>query len=532
MKIRALGAALALLGWAAGPAWADYKAGMQALAVKDYVRARAEFEHEADNPQAIYQLARMAGAGLGEARDDTRAANLLKRAADLGLNAAKFDYAFALGNGRGVPKDGAAAVRLLEEMAQSNDSAAVLELGRALRYGWWGQPRDEARAATLFQRVMEAGNDGGTANYGLALVMGVGVPRDVPRGVELLRQAADHNHVGAQLELALILARGELVARDDAGSVALYRKAAETGNAAAQYGLYLAYAYGRGVPRDDVTAFRWADAAAHQGHAWAQVQVGDAYHTGVGVPRLRSEAYYWYSVAARSDGSAAERANERRAILARDMTQEEVERIARRAEGFRPTPGFRPRAEPLPALEHGDQLTLGNTSLKVPMPGGYLNGWQFAEAIQRAYPNDPDLRPLLMVLSHKEDMERQRLGLPGAYRSIEIARHVPDDAMAVTPALFVDLKKQLRDRIQANESVGRFHVEKTVRDDERVYAVVRSGVAQGSRVDGIALVLVKDHVLSIAFTGFRPEHLRELQELVRSVSDDLLSANRTGIFGS
>jgi hypothetical protein len=338
--------------------------------------------------------------------------------------------------------------------------------------------------------------------------------------------------VGAQLELAVILARGDLVPRDDAGSLALYRKAAETANPAAQYGLYLAYAYGRGVPRDDATAFRWADAAARQGHAWAQVQVGDAYHTGVGVPRMRSEAYYWYSVAAKSASNAAERANERRAILARDMTQDEVERISRRADGFRPTPGFRPRAEPLPALEHGEQLAIGAARLKMPVPAGYVNGWEFAEAIQRAYPNDPELRPLLMVLSHKEDMDRQRLGLPGAYRSIEIARHVPDDALAVTPALFAELRKQLHDRLLANEALGRFRIEKTVRDDDRVFAVVRSGIAQGSRVDGFALVLVKDRVLSLAFTGFRPEHLRELQELVKTSTDELLSANRAGRFGS
>ena len=73
------------LALSAQVAWADYAAGMDALAVKDHARARLEFEREPMNAQAVYQLARMAQLGLGEPRNLARRANLLQRSAELRL---------------------------------------------------------------------------------------------------------------------------------------------------------------------------------------------------------------------------------------------------------------------------------------------------------------------------------------------------------------------------------------------------------------------------------------------------------------
>src|SRR5207245_8616384 len=129
---------------------------------------------------------------------------------------------------------------------------------------------------------------------------------------------------------------------------------------------------GRTVPRDEAAAVRWADAAARQGHSFAQLHLGEAFERGSGVPRLRNEAYYWYSVVAtKGSGVASERANERRAVLARDTAPDAIERQLRRAEAFQPVAGFRPRAEPLPVPAAGDQFTLGASKFSVPAPRGY-----------------------------------------------------------------------------------------------------------------------------------------------------------------
>lgn len=521
--------ALLALALAAAPAFADYKAGMDALAVRDYAKARMEFEREPDNGQAVFQLARMAQLGLGEPRNEPRAANLYQRGSNLGHPGAKAEYAFALGNGRGVAKDGTRALQLLEELAAGGTPAALVDLGRALRFGWWGAAKDEARATELFRRAMEGGNDSGSYYYAQALMSGTGVAKNEARGAELLKQASDRGHLASQLEYARRLTFGIGIPKDEAAGLALYRKAAETAAPVAQYSIAMAYFNGRGVPRDEAAAARWADAAARQGHGFAQLHMGDAFANGLGVPRMRNEAYYWYTVAAKAGDAAGERANERRATLARDMTPEVIERQVRRADGFQPVAGFRPRAEPLPVPATGDQFSLGAVKLSIPAPRGYINGWQFAEMMQKTYPNDPDMRPLLMVLNHQEDTERVKLGVPTSLRSIEIARHLPDDALVVSPALFADLKRQLRDRLQQNVSLGKFRIESTVLDDDRGFAFVRSSSADG-RIDGVSLLMLKERVISLTFVGFRAEQLRELKELVKSSADDILASNRSGLF--
>src|SRR5512145_1769997 len=137
------------------------------------------------------------------------------------------------------------------------------------------------------------------------------------------------------------------------------------------------------------------------------------FRTGVGVPRLRGSAYFWYTLAARSSTGAGEIARDRRATLARELSAAEIDNQVKRAAAFEAQPGFRPRAEPLPALARGDRVTVGGVSVLIPPPTGFENHWEFVETLQRATPNDPDLAPRLMVLIRQDDMSRIKLGMPG-----------------------------------------------------------------------------------------------------------------------
>ena len=67
-------------------------------------------------------------------------------------------------------------------------------------------------------------------------------------------------------------------------------------------------------------------------------------------------------------------------------------------------------------------------------------------------------------------------------------------------------------------------------DDDKSWAIVRSGVGDSPRFDAVALVLVKEKVLLLAFTGFTREQEGDLSTLVPSVLEDVLSANRGGFF--
>jgi hypothetical protein len=264
--------------------------------------------------------------------------------------------------------------------------------------------------------------------------------------------------------------------------------------------------------------------------AAAQRTLGDLYRTGAGVPVLQGEAFYWYTVAGKSGTAAGQQANERRAVLAREMPEATLAAQARRAEAFKPVPGFKPRLEPLPAPSRTDSFRLGTTTLTFPAPEGYANAWHVTDFVQRAYPNDPSLRPLLMMVARQEDLDRMKLGLRSDLRQIAISRYTDDDAVTVTPVLFAELKKTIQGRIEAGAGAGQLRVESVVRDDDQVFALVRSGIANANLVDGKALLLLKGHVVWLSFDGFNREQLGELKDLVRKSVDSFVSSNRSGFF--
>lgn len=526
-------AAAAAIAWAL-PAAADYKAGMEALAVNDYARARAEFESEPNNAQAVMQLARMARLGLGEPANPTRRAGLLQRAGELGSQEARYDYGILLANGIGIKADVPAAIRLFEELDAAGMHEATTYLAQAYRYGWWGTAQDHERSTRLLKRASDGGHDLGTALYAAALIEGRGTEADTAKGFALLQAGVEKGQVESRMEYARVVSYGVGgIARDEAGGAAMYRKVAlETGDARAQFAVCLAHLGGRGVARDDAMAFRWCDAAARQGNAYAQVRLGDLYRFGMGAPKLRTQAYYWYTVAARSSGSAGEQARERRAQLAPEMGAGEIETQVRRAESFQAQPGLRVREEALPALSRGDRVTVGGVHITIPIPSGYVNTWELFEMFQRTTPNDPELQPRLMVLTLKDDVERLRLRLPSGLRSVEVVRDRADES-DVTVAVFADLRRDLRARLDNAAQAGRYKVEAQLRDDDAAYATVRSSITGGDRVDGLALLLVKGKTLTLFFTGFTHQDLPELKTLVANTIDDVLSRNRGfSLFGA
>ncbi|GAA4423719.1 hypothetical protein GCM10023090_16280 [Acidovorax lacteus] len=522
-----LGLAMVSSGWA----YASFEEGMGAMGTRDFARARAFFEAAPADARAVYQLSRLARLGLGEAVDATRAAQLLARASELGHLDAQLDYVYALANGQGVAKDVPGAMQRLQALSDKGVVEAQIELGRALYFGFWGQPREVQRSLVWLEKAARTGNAEAKTLLGIALLDGDGAPIDEARGVALVREGAEGGRADAMNRYAAMLTFGRVVPRDEAAGARWYRQSADKLDPTGQYGTALAYLNGRGVPKDEALGIRYLDAAARQGWAWAQMDLAERYFWGQGVPQMRGEAYYWYSVAATSrTASVQERAGVRRAEVARELNAAEVERTAKRAAAFRVQPGFAPRAEALPVLSAGDRVSIGGVALTIPAPKGFTNGWELANHLQRAFPNNPGFRPLLMALMRQDDMDRIKLGIASDLRTIEVSRHVPDDAMAVDTRLFADIKRQLRSQIDANIANGQFRSEGLVRDDERVFAMMRSSVVEPQRFDAVALVLLKDRVLSVSFAGFTPEHKAEVESLVQAFCNGLLSANRAGLF--
>lgn len=521
--------AAAMLATGSAPAVADVAAGLDALAVRNFARARAEFESLPNDPRAIYHLSRMAWHGYGEPANATRRFGLLERAAALGDQRSKFEMAWLLGSGSGTTADPATAVRLLEEGDAQGDIDSTVLLGRVYRFAWWNLPQDWARSSALLKKASDAGSELGSTLYATSLILGQGVPPDPVAGFALLQKVADKGSIEAQLELARVFTSGlGGLARDEAAGYNLYLGVARQGDAFAQYMTCVGLMDGRGVTRDPHAASRWCDGAARQGDEWAQLRLGEMFRTGQGMPRLPAQAYYWFTVAANGAGPAAGMARERRARLAQEISQPEIDRQAKRAAEFRPQADLRVRETPLPDLARGDRIRLGNATVTVPLPQDYFNNWEFVERFQRLAPNNPELSPNLLVMSHREDMDRFRLGLTSNFRSLEVARHTADD-VNVTPTIFADIRRSLVDAVEKTRATGRMKVD-IAHNDELALVVVRESLDGGDGVDAKAWIRVNARVVVFWFTGFAYGQLHELRQLALSTVNNMLAQNGPSLF--
>ena len=103
-----------------------------------------------------FELGRMYRTGIGVERDSARAFALLKQAAHSGHAAAMFLLSGMLAAGEGAPRDVALARRYLEAAAELELPEAMQQLAMNLREGAPGFERDDARAATLMNKVAHA----------------------------------------------------------------------------------------------------------------------------------------------------------------------------------------------------------------------------------------------------------------------------------------------------------------------------------------------------------------------------------------
>jgi TPR repeat protein len=166
----------------------------------------------------------------------------------------------------------------------------------------------------------EGANAYNARNYALALK-------------EITPLAKDGN-ADAQHLLGLMYYMGRGVQRDYRQAFSWHYKAALQGKADAQYVIGAMYYTGNSVPQDQKLAVTWFRKAAEQGHAEAQHALGLMYRYHVaGMPQDMVIAYMLWNLAA---ASGNRNATEQRAIIARQMTQEQIEEAQALSRNWKP----------------------------------------------------------------------------------------------------------------------------------------------------------------------------------------------------
>jgi uncharacterized protein len=240
-------------------AYAAYQTGFYARAFRE---ATARVARSSRDAAAMTLLGELYRQGLGLKVDLPKAAEWYRLAHERGDTNASFVLAMATLNGAGVPRDPAAARRLLETASFSQPLAAY---NLALILLASADARERAAAVPLLERASAA--EIGDAQHALGVLkkQGRDTPVDLDGAADLMRRAGQNGSQAGEIEYAIMLFNGQGVGRDEAGAALLFQRLAERGNPIAQNRLARLVSAGRGRARDPVGAAAWQILASQQG---------------------------------------------------------------------------------------------------------------------------------------------------------------------------------------------------------------------------------------------------------------------------
>ncbi len=191
----------------------------------------------------------------------------------------------------GIAPDPAAARKWLETAADLGDAPSLVALGESIRTE--GASRSARRAADLFRRAADLGNDDGRAWYALCLLEGRGVRRDVSRALELLSAAADNGHANAQFFLGVCRFGGFGGSERDPVEAMRRFQGAAAQQPAANVFLGVGYLNGIGLAKDPAKAYACFKSAAEKNIPAAILWVAHCHAKGLGVKKDVEEARSW-----------------------------------------------------------------------------------------------------------------------------------------------------------------------------------------------------------------------------------------------
>lgn len=228
----------------------------------------SEMHAAADHPDAEthFQLARKLLAGDGVSKDEKKAFDLMKAAADQGHADAIGGVGYFYSIGLVVPKDDMLAIEWFRKGAEKGSAKSQLNLGKMLLEGKAGAAVDAESS-----RV---------------------------QGLQWIAKSADQGLSEAQLSYGKVLYFGDHGQPQDYKKAMIYLKpAAESGMAEAQNMLGSMYECGSGIPIDETSALKWYRKAALQGHSRAQANLGMLLGPLVENRETRIEALAWLLMA-------------------------------------------------------------------------------------------------------------------------------------------------------------------------------------------------------------------------------------------
>ena len=299
--------------------------------VRNEAKAAQLYRKAADmgNAEAETRFAEALFDGRGVARDPAESLAWLEKAARLGNVRSECDLGVMLTSGLDTAQDRAKGLGYLQAAARFGDGYAEDNLGQFEESGLISDP-SSSEAYMHYLKASEMGSAWGAYNVARMHEHGIGVYKnptealrwymkvvsiedpDLPGQWSDLRSEAGAI-ASANFRIGDMYAAGNGVPRDTHEAERWYKRAVDMESAGARAGwlmaqVYLANAYlqAKGVPLAYGEAMHWMRKAAENGYRQAQVNLGSMYRDGQGTPQNYGEAMYWYREAADQGSAVAE----------------------------------------------------------------------------------------------------------------------------------------------------------------------------------------------------------------------------------
>jgi uncharacterized protein len=266
--------------------------------------ARRAAERGSAAGQAV--LAYILTSGPESMRNLEEAHGWYERSATAGCPQGSFGYALSLAHTAKDEKDQIKVTEHVRLAAQAGLVPAIYLLG-VLKERGIGMKRDQAAAAQLYRQAAAKGNRSGQANWGRALMWGLGVELNPIEGESWLRRAALSGDGQAAALVGELYVKGGALPPNYAEAAIWFRRAAEAGHVTAARALGLLYLTGAGVARDLEEAANWLRISAEAGDPHARVDYANLLLNGVGdgQPEDLAKARHWLGQAAESGNLVA-----------------------------------------------------------------------------------------------------------------------------------------------------------------------------------------------------------------------------------
>ncbi len=255
----------------------DIKRGYLMAQAFDHAQTTFMLARKLQSDDAVVTMAELLMQGTGVDPDPELAVAWLGRGIVLRHPGAQWLVGLALATGRGVLRNVAEGMRLLQQAADHGHAAAQYDLAELLLK----QPGAGQHARAVKYLSSSAQHDYLPAMYRLGMLYRAGeagadgrvASRRAPHlatALDWLSRASERGHVDAQYELGQMYAQGLGTTQDFEQAQLWYRRAAAQGDAKAQFNLGFLHAHGQGVEQDYVKAYEWYAISEASGHPLAK----------------------------------------------------------------------------------------------------------------------------------------------------------------------------------------------------------------------------------------------------------------------